>query len=111
MFDAHPPFQIDGNFGGANGMMEMLLQCVDGEIELLPALPRAWATGSVRGLRARGGFEVDIAWRDGELLSAELRGAPGGVAQVRYREKLVKTRVANGRQRRIEAGAVPLSAG
>jgi len=97
MFDAHPPFQIDGNFGGANGMMEMLLQCVDGEIDLLPALPRAWATGSIRGLRARGGFEVDIAWRDGELLSAELRGAPGGVAQVRYRDKLKKVRVARGR--------------
>jgi alpha-L-fucosidase 2 len=97
MFDAHPPFQIDGNFGGANGMMEMLLQCVDGEIELLPALPRAWATGSIRGLRARGGFEVDIAWRDGELQSAELRGAPGGTAQVRYRDKLRKVRVAKGR--------------
>jgi alpha-L-fucosidase 2 len=99
MFDAHPPFQIDGNFGGANGMMEMLLQCVNGEIELLPALPRAWGTGSIRGLRARGGFEVDLAWRDGELVSAELRGAPGGDAQVRYREKLVKVRVAN--QRRV----------
>ena len=97
MFDAHPPFQIDGNFGGANGMMEMLLQCVDGEIELLPALPRAWATGSIRGLRARGGFEVDIAWRNGALLSAELRGAPGGVAQVRYGAKLKAVRVARGR--------------
>ncbi|HEY6124292.1 MAG TPA: glycoside hydrolase family 95 protein [Steroidobacteraceae bacterium] len=97
MFDAHPPFQIDGNFGGANGMMEMLLQCVDGEIELLPALPRAWSTGSVRGLRARGGFELDMAWRDGELVSAQLRGAPGGVAQVRYREKVAKVRVAKGR--------------
>ena len=96
MFDAHPPFQIDGNFGGASGMMEMLLQCVDGEIELLPALPRAWATGRVRGLRARGGFEVDIAWREGELVAAVLRGAPGGLAQVRYREKLHKVRVANG---------------
>jgi alpha-L-fucosidase 2 len=98
MFDAHPPFQIDGNFGGANGMMEMLLQCVDGEIELLPALPRAWPTGSIRGLRARGGFEVDIAWRDGELQLAQLRGAPGGVAQVRCRDKVRKIRVAKGRR-------------
>jgi alpha-L-fucosidase 2 len=97
MFDAHPPFQIDGNFGGANGMMEMLLQSVNGEIELLPALPHAWGTGSVRGLRARGGFEVDMAWREGELVSAELRGAPGGDARVRYREKLVKVRVADQR--------------
>ena len=100
MFDAHPPFQIDGNFGGANGVMEMLLQGVNGEIELLPALPRAWRTGSIRGLRARGGFEVDIAWRDGELVSAELRGAPGGNARVRYREKLVNLRIAD--QRRVE---------
>jgi alpha-L-fucosidase 2 len=98
MFDAHPPFQIDGNFGGANGMMEMLLQSVNGEIELLPALPRAWSTGSVRGLRARGGFEVDITWRDGELSSAQLRGAPGGTAKVRYRDKLRNVKVAQGRR-------------
>jgi alpha-L-fucosidase 2 len=97
MFDAHPPFQIDGNFGGANGMMEMLLQCVDGEVELLPALPRAWAKGSVRGLRARGGFEVDIAWRDGELVSAQIRGAPGGLARVRYGQKVKTMRVGKGR--------------
>jgi alpha-L-fucosidase 2 len=97
MFDAHPPFQIDGNFGGANGMMEMLLQCVDGEIELLPALPRGWATGFIRGLRARGGFEVDIVWDNGTLVSAELRGAPGGVAKVRYGETLKQIRVARGR--------------
>jgi alpha-L-fucosidase 2 len=96
MFDAHPPFQIDGNFGGANGMMEMLLQCVDGEIVLLPALPRAWSTGSIRGLRARGGFEVDIAWRDGALESAQVRGAPGGIAKVRYGEKLKSVRIARG---------------
>jgi alpha-L-fucosidase 2 len=97
MFDAHPPFQIDGNFGGANGMMEMLLQCVDGEIELLPALPRSWANGAIRGLRARGGFEVDIVWHNGVLGSVELRGAPGGVAKVRYGEKLKTIRVARGR--------------
>jgi alpha-L-fucosidase 2 len=109
MFDAHPPFQIDGNFGGANGMMEMLLQSVDGEIELLPALPRAWATGSVRGLRARGGFEVDMAWRDGELVSAELRGTPGGEARVRYREKLIKLRVAD--RRRVTLKALDLRGG
>jgi alpha-L-fucosidase 2 len=105
MFDAHPPFQIDGNFGGANGIAEMLLQCVDGEIELLPALPKAWPTGSVRGLRARGGFEVDIAWRDGRLLTAELRGAPGGAALVRYGEKLRRMKVARGKRLMLEANA------
>jgi alpha-L-fucosidase 2 len=83
-------------------MMEMLLQSVNGEIELLPALPRAWRTGSVRGLRARGGFEVDIAWRDGELLSAQVRGLPGGVAKVRYREKLRDVKVAQGRRVNLE---------
>ena len=98
MFDAHPPFQIDGNFGGANGIVEMLMQCIDGEIELLPALPRAWPSGSVRGLRARGGFEVDIAWRDGQLLNAQLRGVPGGEARVRYRNALHRVRVAAGRR-------------
>jgi alpha-L-fucosidase 2 len=97
MFDAHPPFQIDGNFGGAAGIAELLMQCVDGEIVLLPALPPAWPTGAVRGLRARGGFEVDIAWRDGVLTNAELRGAPGGMAQVRLGEGVRSIRVARGR--------------
>jgi alpha-L-fucosidase 2 len=97
MFDAHPPFQNDGNFGGANGIVEMLLQCVDGEIELLPALPRAWRTGSVWGLRARGGFEIAMSWMDGQLRGVELRGTPGDTARVRYGDRLRTVRIGRNR--------------
>jgi alpha-L-fucosidase 2 len=83
MFDAHPPFQIDGNFGGASGITEMLMQSIGETIHLLPALPDAWQTGSIRGLRARGAGMVDLSWNGGQLAQARVVSAIGGRREVR----------------------------
>jgi alpha-L-fucosidase 2 len=83
LFDAHPPFQIDGNFAGTAGVIEMLLQSQNGELHLLPALPAAWANGSVRGLVGRGNFVVDMAWQDGRLASSEVLSRSGGRCTIR----------------------------
>jgi alpha-L-fucosidase 2 len=87
LFDAHPPFQIDGNFGLTSGVVEMLLRNQAGEIELLPALPSAWPEGSVQGLRARGGFVVDLTWADGRLAEVVVTATRAGTVTVRSGER------------------------
>ncbi len=103
MFDAHPPFQIDGNFGGTSGITEMLLQSHGGEIRLLPALPSAWPNGSIKGIRARGGFEVDLAWANGAPTRAVIRAARRGPCRLRYRDREAATEMRAGQSYAFDA--------
>ncbi|KAB7772439.1 glycoside hydrolase family 95 protein [Xanthomonas maliensis] len=101
LFDAHPPFQIDGNFGGTAGITEMLLQSWGGSVFLLPALPSAWPRGSVRGLRVRGGASIDLDWDAGRLQRARLHSDRGGRYQLSYAGQTLDLELGAGRSRQV----------
>lgn len=96
LFDAHPPFQIDGNFGGSAGVAEMLVQSQEEQIELLPALPKAFASGEVKGLCARGNFVLDMSWENGKLKQVKILSRNGGPCTIKYGEKTIQVQTRKG---------------
>ena len=102
MFDAHPPFQIDGNFGGSAGVIEMLMQSHQDRIDLLPALPDAWPAGSVSGICARGGYEIAMDWSEGKLNSVTVLAKAGGSTKLVYRGEEKEIELAKGESLTIE---------
>lgn len=99
LWDAHPPFQIDGNFGGTAGIAEMLLQSRNGKIFLLPALPDAWPDGEIRGLKARGNFEVNIRWKEGNLVEAEISSGSGNKVTLIYNRREITPNIKKGKRK------------
>ena len=102
LFDAHSPFQIDGNFGGTAGVCEMLVQSTDQEIELLPSLPENWKSGHVKGICARGGFTVDLSWKDSKLTSAEVYSQRGGKTKITYNGKTKSVKLKANHSKKIK---------
>ncbi|MDE7407609.1 MAG: glycoside hydrolase family 95 protein, partial [Muribaculaceae bacterium] len=101
MLDAHAPFQIDGNFGGTAGVAEMLMQSDEGSINLLPALPDQWSDGSVSGLKARGGFSIDMTWNDGKVNRATVSSPSGGKTTVKANGKSRKVKLKAGQSKEL----------
>lgn len=101
LFDAHPPFQIDGNFGGTAGVCEMLMQSDGNTIQLLPACPTTWKTGSINGLKARGGYIVNMEWKNGKVINADIFSTVGGTVRVIYNNKVKTITLSKGTKKRI----------
>ena len=102
LFDAHPPFQIDGNFGGTAGVCEMLLQSGDGWIELLPAMPEQWKDGAVSGLCARGGYELAFEWKDGKVCDCTIKAKNKGTVTLLYNGQKKSVKLKTGQTQNIK---------
>jgi alpha-L-fucosidase 2 len=108
LFDTHPPFQIDGNFGGTAGIAEMLLQSHNGVIRILPALPKEWPQGSIKGLKARGNFKVNIEWENGTLKTVEIKSIDGAPFILAFKDKKIEQATEKGKTYRFDGSLIQL---